>query len=656
MKKNTSLKSTMLIAILFLFFTSCDKNDDGNTFDSKTPPKNIVETAQNTDALSSLVAALAKADENEGTDLIGTLSGEGPFTVFAPTNDAFAALLSNLDNYDSLEDFDTQEDKAVLTTILTYHVIAGASAFSTDLSDGQMIATVQGEEVTIKIDADVFIQDATEVDAKVVIADVEASNGVVHVIDKVLLPQAIIDAINAGEMEELGTLVDIVVATEPLSILEAAVIKAGLAETLSSEGPFTVFAPTNDAFVALLGILGDDYNGLEDFNTPEEMGLLRDILLFHVIPNATVKAADLAEGSVPTALENNTIEIISSNDSFVIGDASGINANITATDIMASNGVAHTIDKVLLPQSAIDFVTAISLKTIVEIAVATDDLSLLVDALVQADAGLVDALSGNGPFTVFAPDNHAFVDLLEALGDDYNSLADFDTQEEKELLVKVLTYHVVAGVAAFSSDLKDGQMIETLQGEKVSVRLNNGVHIDDATDTNASVVLADVEANNGVVHVINKVLLPQEVLDLLNPPVPNIVELAQSVDDLSILVEALIQADAGLVEALSSGEFTVFAPTNEAFANLLHALGSQYNSIHVVSSATVASTDLSDHQIIHTAQGESIVAFVGNNIKIKDKTFTKAKVIGADNFASNGVVHVIDKVMLPKEVLDILNH
>jgi len=411
MKKNVPFKSSLLLAALFLLFSSCEKELSSEDLISKSTPKNIVETAQDTEALSSLVGALLKADESESTNLVGTLSGEGPFTVFAPTNDAFADLLSGLDNYDSLEDFATDEDRAVLATILTYHVIAGTAAFSTDLNNGQMIATVQGEEVTVNIDGDVFIQDATAVDAKVVIADVEASNGVVHVIDKVLVPQAIIDAINAVEMEALGTLVDIVVATEPLSILEAAVIKAGLVETLNSDGPFTVFAPTDDAFVELLGILGDDYHSLEDFDTPEEMSLLKDILLFHVIPNATVKAADLSEGAVPTALENNAIDIIASDGTFVIEDASAVNATITATDIMASNGVAHTIDKVLLPQSAIDFVTALSLKTIVEIAVANDNLSLLVDALVQADAGLVGALNGEGPFTVFAPTNHAFVFL-----------------------------------------------------------------------------------------------------------------------------------------------------------------------------------------------------------------------------------------------------
>ena len=674
MKKVVSFKSLLaLLAIVFLAW-SCDKDDNdevAKTFDEK----NIVETAQGQEALAALVSALTTADNTEGTDLVGTLSGDGPFTVFAPTNDAFENLLASLDGFESLADFDTDEERAILTTILTYHVISGVAAKSTDLSAGQKLGTVQGEELTVNLEGGVFIQDATEVDAEVVIADVEASNGVVHVINKVMVPQVIIDALNEGEMtNEAGTLVDVVVATEALSILEAAVIKADLAATLSSEGPFTVFAPTDDAFVALLDILGDDYNGLDDFDTEEEIALLKDILLYHVLA-AEVKAADLAAGSVPTALADNSIEVIASGDTFVIGDASETNANITATDIMASNGVAHTIDKVLLPQSAIDFVASLQLKTIVDTAVATDDLSLLVNALVQADAGLVETLSGDGPFTVFAPTNAAFAALLDVLGDDFNSLADFDTEEEKALLVKVLTYHVVAGTAAFSTDLSDGQMIETFQGENVGVSLNGGVFITDATETNAEVVIADVEASNGVVHVINKVLLPQEVLDALAAmSLQTIVEIAVATDDLSLLVSALGQADAGLVETLSGdGPFTVFAPTNAAFVELLDILGDDYNSLadfdtdeeksllvsvltyHVVAGTAAFSTDLSDGQNIATFQGEDVsINIKDGTVHIDDATDENATVVLADVEASNGVVHVIDKVLLPQAVLDAL--
>ncbi|WP_084273320.1 fasciclin domain-containing protein [Maribacter antarcticus] len=678
MKKVVSIKSLLtLLAVVFVAW-SCDNNDNNDTAKS-LEEKNIVETAIAEEALSSLVSALSTADNSEGTDLIGTLSGAGPFTVFAPTNAAFAALLQSLDGFESLEDFDTDEERAILTTILTYHVVAGVEAKSTDLTEGQTIATFQGEEVSVSLQGGVFIKDKQAEDvqaAEVIIADVVTNNGVVHVIDRVLLPQAIIDALNNGEMiNEVGTLVDLVVATEALSVLEAAVIKAGLAETLSSEGPFTVFAPTDDAFIALLAVLGDDYNSLDDFDEEAEIALLRDILLYHVIA-AQVNAADLAAGMVPTALAENNLEVIASGDTFVIGDASQTDANITGTDIMASNGVAHTIDKVLLPQSAIDFVASISLKNIVDTAVATDNLSLLVAALIQADAGLVETLNGDGPFTVFAPTNAAFVSLLETLGEDFNSLSDFDTEAEKALLVKVLTYHVVAGTAAFSPDLSDGQSIETFQTEKVGIRIVDGsVQIVDATETNANVIAADVKASNGVVHIIDKVLLPQEVLDLLTEmSLKTIVEIAVETDDLSLLVEALVQANASLVETLGTdGPFTVFAPTNAAFVALLGVLGDDFNSLadfdteaekallvkvltyHVVAGTAAFSTDLSNGQNIETFQSEN----VGINIKdgtvhIVDATETNATVTTADVKASNGVVHIINKVLLPQEALDLL--
>jgi uncharacterized surface protein with fasciclin (FAS1) repeats len=155
---------------------------------------------------------------------------------------------------------------------------------------------------------------------------------------------------------------------------------------------------------------------------------------------------------------------------------------------------------------------------IVELAQSVPDLSLLVEALIQADAGLVEVLSGEGPFTVFAPTNEAFADLLAALGNNFHSLADFDTPEEKELLAKVLTYHVVAGAAVFSTDLSDHQELHTVQGESLFAILSHGVAIRDKTGVDANVVGADNQASNGVVHVIDKVLLPQEVLDILNPP------------------------------------------------------------------------------------------------------------------------------------------
>ncbi|GMN09431.1 hypothetical protein MTsPCn9_01130 [Croceitalea sp. MTPC9] len=666
MKKILTLKNLMLLLFMSVFVLSCDKDEEG--MQEMENQNNIVETAQGEESLGSLVAALAKADENEDSDLVGTLSGNGPFTVFAPTNEAFTALLQNLEGFDSLEDFDTEEEKSLLATILKYHVVAGTAAASTDLSEGQTITTVQGENVSISLEGGVFIGDATDTDAEVTGADVETSNGIVHIINKVLLPQEVLNALNPPQ-----DLVDLVVATEALSILEAAVIKADLVETLKSEGPFTVFAPTNDAFVNLLMTLGDDYSSLDDFDTEEEIALLRDILLYHVIP-AKVLEADLAAGTVETALAENSIEIIAEGETFVIGDATETNATITGTDIMATNGVAHTINKVLLPQSAIDFVASLELKNIVEIAVATDDLSLLVDALTAANAGLVETLSGDGPFTVFAPTNQAFIDLLGILGDDYHSLADFDTQEELDLLVDILTYHVVSGTAAFSADLSNGQTIGTVNGDAVGINLKDGtVHVVDATDDNATVAIPDVEASNGVVHVINKVLLPQSAVDFVaSLQLKNIVEIAIATDDLSLLVDALTAANAGLVETLSGdGPFTVFAPTNQAFIDLLGILGDDYNSLadfdtqeeldllidiltyHVVSGTAAFSTDLSNGQTIGTVNGDTVgINLKNGTVHVVDATDDNATVVIPDVEASNGVVHVINKVLLPQSAVD----
>ncbi|MFH6603381.1 fasciclin domain-containing protein [Maribacter algicola] len=495
----------MVVGVSLLAFACSDNSDDDQLMETS---QTIVEVAQDTDVLTSLVGALAKADEADDSDLIGTLSGNGPFTVFAPTNEAFTNLLNALDDYGSLEDFDTDEDRMILASILKYHVIAGVGAKSTDLSDGQQLSTVLQENLSVRLDNGVFISDATETDAAVVVADVMASNGVVHLIDKVLVPQVVLDQINDSETVT-STLTDLVVETEALSVLEAAVIKADLAETLSSDGPFTVFAPTNDAFIALLDALGEDYNSLDDFDTEDEMALLKDILLYHVIVGASVLSTDLAEGDVDTALANNSIAVIASGETFVIGDASDVNANITGVDIMASNGVAHTIDKVLLPQSAIDFIASMNAKNIVELAIDTEDLSALVAALQQADAGLVELLSGEGPFTVFAPTNQAFENLLHELGDDYNSLEDFDTEEEKATLANILTYHVVSGAAVYSNALSDGQVVTMAQENETTILINGSdIDVQDGQHNTSRVLVADQEARNGVVHIVDRVLLP----------------------------------------------------------------------------------------------------------------------------------------------------
>merc|ERR1711990_925158 len=192
--------------------------------------KDIVELAQATDDLSTLVQAVVAGG------LVDTLKSTGPFTVFAPTNDAFGKLDAKL-----LDALLKPENKEKLAAVLTYHVVANGKVASSDLTDGQQITTVQGENVTVTINTNgVFIN----TDPQVVTPDVEATNGIVHIINKVLVPPNLV-------LPVYQNIVELAQATDDLSTLVQAVVAADLVATLTSAGPFTVFAPTNDAFGAL---------------------------------------------------------------------------------------------------------------------------------------------------------------------------------------------------------------------------------------------------------------------------------------------------------------------------------------------------------------------------------------------------------------------
>lgn len=494
-----------VLAVSFVFL-SCSNDDDEIVtptppVEEVTPTSNIVELAIASESLTQLEAAVIK------TELVETLSGAGPFTVFAPTDNAFVALLGVLgDDYNSLDDFDTPDEIALLKNILLYHVVA-SEVKAADLVVGDVETALADNSVSVIASGSTFvIGDASSTDAGITATDIAATNGVIHLIDKVLLPQAAVDF--AASLQDL---VDVASSNPDFSVLVEAVVKTELVETLQSEGPFTVFAPTNEAFVALLDALGSNYNSLDDFDTEGEIALLKNILLYHVIPSQ-VNAADLAAGDVGTAFTDNNISVIASGDTFVVGDASTTDAGITATDVGANNGVIHVIDKVLLPQAAIDFVG--SLQDIVGIASGDDNFSLLVDAVVKTD--LVETLQSEGPFTVFAPTNDAFVALLNVMGDNYNSLADFDTEGEIELLKNILLYHVIPAQVK-SMDLAVGDVGTAFTDNSISVIMSGETFvIGDASEVDANLSTIDLEATNGVVHVIDKVLLPQAAIDFVS--------------------------------------------------------------------------------------------------------------------------------------------
>ncbi len=411
-------------------------------------PPTVVDLATYSDNFSSLVSAVVKAD------LAGALSAEGPFTVFAPTNDAFAALFAALD-ISGLDDVSVED----LTTILTYHVV-GDNLLSTEISAGQ-VAALSGEEIEVSLNDGVILNGTV----KVTTTDIQGTNGVIHVIDAVLVPASL----------QSNTIADIAAANSEFSILVEALMKADLVGAVAdSEAELTVFAPTNDAFSALLSDLGA--SSLDDI--PVET--LTEILLYHVIGSKAM-STDLSTGYLPT------LSIFSDNNmSVYVKVDNGVHINgstmVTTPDIEADNGVIHVVDKVILPPSVVD------------IAIANDNFSILVSAVVKAD--LVDALSADGPFTVFAPTNAAFEALFTELG--VSGIEDLTAEQ----LTPILTYHVVSG-NVLSSDLSNGEVPTLNTGHNITVDLSSGVMVNES-----NVVAADIQGANGVVHVIDKVLLP----------------------------------------------------------------------------------------------------------------------------------------------------
>ena len=306
-----------------------DDQDDSASAEEEMPGT-IVEVAVASESFPTLVAAVQAAG------LVEALSSEGPFTVLAPTEEAFAAALDAL----GMAPEELLADTELLTAVLTYHVLPLEAPAATVVTlDGQSVPTVNGEEITITVDGDtVMINDAT-----VVATDIPASNGIIHVIDTVLLPVAPTQAEPEEDMatdDMPGTIVEVAVASGSFPTLIAAVQAAGLVEALSSEGPFTVLAPTEEAFAAALDAL--------DMAPADLLGnteLLAAVLTYHVLPleapAATVVSLD--GQSVPT-VNGAEIAITVDGDTVMINDAT-----VVATDIPASNGIIHVIDTVLLP-------------------------------------------------------------------------------------------------------------------------------------------------------------------------------------------------------------------------------------------------------------------------------------------------------------------
>ena len=272
----------------------------------------IVDTAVADGRFTTLVAAVQAAG------LVDALKGEGPLTVFAPTDDAFALLPAG-----TVESLLKSENLEQLKSILLYHVVSG-KVMAADVVKLSSALTLSGKDVTVKVDmGNVYINES-----KVIITDIETSNGVIHVIDAVLLPPA-----------ELTDIVDTAVADGRFTTLAAALQAAGLIDTLKGEGPFTVFAPTDDAFAKLPA------GTVENLLKPENLEQLKSILLYHVVSGKVMAADVVMLTSADTVLgQQITIKVV--DGKVYLNDT----IQVVITDVETSNGVIHVIDSVLLPK------------------------------------------------------------------------------------------------------------------------------------------------------------------------------------------------------------------------------------------------------------------------------------------------------------------
>jgi len=546
-----------------LVLLGCDSNDGGME-EMENPT--IAELASNQGNLSTLAGALQEAGLDE------TLNDEdATFTVFAPVNSAF-------------DDIDADEltgNADLLSEVLTFHVVQGQAIASGDIQDGQTVETVEGDTLTFSVDGGtVRVNGAT-----VTTADVQASNGVVHLVDSVLLQT--VDA------------VDRAVLTPQLSTTATAIDAAGLS---GSDSPLrnetlTLFAPADGSF-----------EGLKLDALTSNTSLLGRILQFHAVPGQRITSDQIAGGESLTTLEGGTLDIAVNNGTVTVN---GI--PVTTTDIQTENATIHLIDGVLL--QSID---------IVERASITEGLETLTSA-VQA-AGL-DAdgspLRNDDPVTVFAPVNSAFesLDVDELTGD-------------SQILSRVLTYHAVPGQTLTSDQISGGETLSTLEGGDLNIEVNDGT----VTINGIPVVTTDVRTENGVVHLIEGVLLRRL----------NLVQRAVVTSSLSTLTSAV--QGAGLDDDLQGdGPFTVFAPVDSAFAKYdtddltgNSDLLTRVLTYHVISGQALTSGDLQEGESPQTIEGGTITIDVGDGVTLNGRV----NVPVTDIQVRNGVVHLLDDVLL----------
>ena len=629
------MKAKLSIAIPLTFvlgFAACgDDDDDDPPRPPPGPGTTVVSVAVADGRFTTLVAAL------QATGLDTTLSGSGPFTVFAPTDAAFTELLTVLDI--------TANDLlglSNLSEILSYHVVSGAALSSTAVvgSAPGTATTVEGSDLQYSVrDSALYLDGGTSVTQ----ADVSADNGVIHVIDSVLFA--------SGDFP--GTITQRLQAAPGFSALVGAAVAATLpdgtttvADALGGTGPFTLFAPHDDAFAAL--------------GTAPTGDALTDTLLYHATDGDSDATEVLGSTTLPSLL----------NAGAPVGiDGTGVTfggAAISTIDLTASNGRIHVIDSVVAAPE--DIATIATDGGFSQLVAALGAASLT--SVFQDDVGGQDGTL----YTVFAPTDDAFNALLGAFGFQPTELGDGAAALESAgwPLAQILSHHVLSGVV-------DSPGAVAAAGSSVSTIVSGGDHSADldissidgglALMGHAQITTTDIVARNGIIHVIDAVIFPRET-NLGQDHPGTIAQVVQASPLFSTLLTAVTDPDAapGILTALADGggTLTLFGPTDGAFGKipsatltallddepglsntlLYHALDSVVLGAAVMTGEV---TTLVDTLGDDTTYDDSLDVTVDAGTITLQTTATgdAATVVYGDLETANGVIHVIDEVLLP---------
>ncbi|KAK9407795.1 periostin [Crotalus adamanteus] len=527
-----------------------------------------------------IVGATSTQHYSEMSKLKDEIEGPGSYTFFAPSNEAWNLLDREI--YNGL----IENVNIELYNALHNHMV-NKRMLTKDFRNGMTLVSMYNNQ---KLHINHYPNGVVTVNcARIIHGNQIATNGVVHVIDRVLTPVG-------------NTIQDFIESEDDLSSLRAAAFASDVMETLGKPGHYTLFAPTNEAFEKLpRGILE---RIMGDRVASEAL------IKFHILNTLQCSEAIMG-GAVFETLEGNTIEIGCDGESLIINGVKMVNRK----DIVASNGVIHLIDQVLIPDSA---------KQVIELA--GPHQATFKDLVAQL--GLAASLRPEEEYTLLAPLNGAFSD---------------DTLKMDQRILKQILQNHILKVKVGLNDLYNGQFLETLGGKKLRVFLYRTA----VCFENSCMIRGSKEGRNGFIHIFRQIIKPAE---------RTLHEVLRSDKRFSLFLN-LVEA-AGLEEVLSQpGDWTFFVPTNDAFKGLTEQekeiLIRDQNALrnillyHLIRGVFIANgIEPGVTSILKTIQGSKLyLKMINDTLLVNEVKSTES-----DLMATNGVIHVIDKLLYPADM------